>query len=245
MSPRMHLLRLLRRWHARIGFTAALFFLLLAVTGVVANHGAELGLDAKRVHSAWLARWYGLPAQPPRAAFRSGAHELVAANGRWLFDARPAGEELPEPVGLVEVGDLLVVASTASLYLYGADGRLIDRLEGKALPGTPIESVGSDGCELILRTRVGIFASEDVLSWQIARPRRVAWSSPVELSAAERRVYGEALVPGIPVQRLLLDLHSGRIAGRFGPFAVDLVALVLVVLATGGAWLFLAHRRRR
>jgi hypothetical protein len=245
MSPKLHLLRFLRRWHARIGFTAMLFFLLLAVTGVIANHGAELGLDTKRVHSAWLARWYGIAAEPPHAAFRSRSHELVAANGRWLFDARPAGDELPDAVGLVEIGDVLVVASQASLYLLRADGRLIDRLEGKALPGGPIESVGSAGAELVLRTPAGVFASADILTWRSASARRVAWSAPVDLSAAERAAYGEALAPGITAQRLLLDLHSGRIAGRFGPLAVDLIALVLVVLATSGAWLFLAHRRRR
>jgi PepSY-associated transmembrane protein len=245
MSPRLHLLRLLRRWHARIGFTAVLFFVLLAVTGVIANHGAALGLDATRVHSAWLDRWYGIAAEPPRAAFRSGSHELVAANGRWLLDARPAGDELPEPLGLVELGDVLIVASAASLYLLRADGRLIDRLDGKALPGTPIDSVGSDGGELVLRTRAGVFASADVLSWQSTRPRRVTWSAAVDLSPAERDGYARALAPGIPLQRLLLDLHSGRLAGRYGPLAVDLVALVLVVLAASGAWLFVSHRRRR
>jgi PepSY-associated transmembrane protein len=245
MSPKLHLLRLLRRWHARIGLAAAVFFLLLAVTGVIANHGAELGLDAKRVYGAWLARWYGVAAEAPRAAFRSKSHQLVAANGRWLFDARPAGDEMPEPLGLVEVGDVLVIASATSLYVVRPDGRLIDRLEGKALPGAPIASVGSARGELVLRTRAGVFASGDVLSWHSARPRHVAWSAPVELSAAERTAYGEALAPGIRVQRLLLDVHSGRIAGRFGPLGVDLIALVLVVLAGSGAWVFVAHRRRR
>jgi len=245
MSPKLYLLRWLRRWHARIGFTAALFFLLLAVTGVIANHGAALGLDSARVRSARLDRWYGIEVEPPRAAFRTPSHELVAANGRWLLDARPAGDERPEPVGLVEIGDMLVVACPGSLYLLRADGRVVDRLEGKALPGAPIESIGADGAGLFVRTRAGVYASADVLSWQRAGSARVAWSTPVGLSDAERDAYASALAPGITVQRLLLDLHSGRIAGRYGPLAVDLVALVLVVLAASGAWLFVSHRRRR
>lgn len=243
MSPRLRLLRWLRRWHARIGFTAAVFFVLLAVTGVIVNHGAALGLDAKRVHSAWLGRWYGVAVEPPRAAFRSGSHELVAANGRWLLDARPAGDERPQPVGMVELGDLLVIACPRALYLLRPDGRLVDRLEGGALPAAPVESVGSDGAELVVRTRAGVFASADVLSWRPARPGRVAWSAPMELTFAERDRYAAALAPGIPVQRLLLDLHSGRIAGRWGPLAVDFVALFLVVLAASGAWLYVSRRR--
>src|SRR5438445_184683 len=49
MSPRLLLLRLLRRWHARIGFAAMLFFLILAVTGLALNHGPDLGLDGRFV----------------------------------------------------------------------------------------------------------------------------------------------------------------------------------------------------
>ena len=243
MSPRLRLLRWLRRWHARIGFTAAVFFLLLAVTGVIANHGAALGLDAKRVHSVWLDRWYGLTVEPVREVFRSRSHELVAANGRWLLDARPAGDELPQPVGLVELGDLLVVACPRSLYVLRADGRLVDRVEGGALPAARVESVGSDGAELVVRTPEGTYASADVVSWRPALPRRVSWSVAEELSGADRERYCRALAPGIPLQRLLLDLHSGRIAGRWGPLAVDLVALFLIILAASGAWLYVSRWR--
>jgi hypothetical protein len=52
------------------------------------------------------------------------------------------------------------------------------------------------------------------------------------------------LEPGISVQRLLLDLHSGRFAGRYGPLAVDLLAVFLAVLSLSGAWLFLKPRHR-
>ena len=34
-----------------------LFFLILAVTGLILNHGAGLGLDGRYVHAGWLARW--------------------------------------------------------------------------------------------------------------------------------------------------------------------------------------------
>ncbi|HEY6720178.1 MAG TPA: PepSY-associated TM helix domain-containing protein, partial [Burkholderiales bacterium] len=75
--------------------------------------------------------------------------------------------------------------------------------------------------------------------------RSVLWSSPAELSAAERQAYEEVLAPGVSVQQLLLDLHSGRFAGRFGPIFVDLLALLLSVLSLTGAWLFLVPRMHR
>lgn len=222
-----------------------LFFLILASTGLVLNHGSDLGLDAKYFHASWLARWYGIKSLPPQGAFHSGRHELVAANGRWLLDGKISGDKLPQPVGLVDLGDKFVVAGAAVLYVYLDDGMLIDRLEQNALPAVPIDAAGSSAHRLVLRTVAGAFASADVMSWQSTARQGIAWSVPTELSPAERQVYEQALTPGISAQQLLLDLHSGRFAGRYGPLAVDLLALILVALSLTGAWLFLRPRHHR
>jgi PepSY-associated TM region len=245
MSPRILLLRFLRRWHARIGFLAMLFFLVLAATGFVLNHGSDLGLDAKYLHPLWLSRWYGIKSEMPHGLFRAGRHQLVAANGRWMLDGKISGDRLPQPVGLVDLGDKFVVASAEMLYVYGADGSLVDRLEGAALPGAPIEAAGSGGKGVVLQTTVGIFASADVLSWRRVDGRKVAWSAPIELSAAESRSFEEILSPGISAQQVLLDLHSGRFAGRYGPLFVDLLAVALAGLSLSGAWLFLRPKHHR
>jgi hypothetical protein len=245
VSPKLLLLLFLRRWHARIGLAAVVFFLFLAATGVVLNHGTDFGLDKRYVHAAWLARWYGIAPESPRHAFHAGQHDLIAANGRWLLDGRISGEKFPQPVGLVELPDMVVVASSASLYLYGKDGALIDRLERSALPGIPVQAIGSGGKQLVLRTGAGTFETRDALSWQPAPRDAIAWSAPAELRAAERERYAQLLEPGISVQQLLLDLHSGRFAGRYGPLVVDLLAVFLALLSLSGAWLFLKRRHRR
>jgi len=87
--------------------------------------------------------------------------------------------------------------------------------------------------------------SADALSWRPSAQRSVLWSAPAELSVAQRQAYEGALAPGIPVQQLLLDLHSGRFAGRYGPVFVDLLALLLAVVSLTGAWLFLVPRLHR
>jgi hypothetical protein len=242
MSPKLLLLLFLRRWHARIGFVAVVFFLFLAVTGVALNHPAGLGLDTRYVHSAWLARWYGMAPESPSQAFRAGRHDLVAANGRWLLDGRISGEELPPPVGLAELSGMAVVASSASVYIYGKDGVLVDRLERSSLPGAPVEAIGSGAKLLVLRTGPGTFETGDGLSWRPAPREAIAWSAPAELSAAERERYAESLQPGVSIQRILQDLHSGRFAGRYGPLVVDVLAIFLALLSLSGAWLFLKPR---
>ena len=242
MSPKLLLLLFLRRWHARIGFVAVVFFLFLAVTGVVLNHATELGLDTRYVHAAWLARWYGIAPESPSHVFHAGRHDLVAANGRWLLDGRISGDKFPQPVGLAELTGMVVVASSASLYVYGKDGALVDRLDWNSLPGAPVQAIGSGAKHLVLRTETGTFETHDALSWQPAPRDAIAWSAPTELSAADRARYAELLEPGVSVERLLQDLHSGRFAGRYGPLVVDLLAVFLALLSLSGAWLFLKPR---
>jgi hypothetical protein len=245
MPFRLRLIRTLRRWHARIGFAALIFFVLIAVTGVALNHGTALGLDSRQVHSKWLARWYGVRQEQPRQAYRTASHLLVAANGRWLLDGSAVGEKMPHPLGLVEIGDLIVVGGESSLHIYRADRALVDRIDGYALPRVPLKAIGAGEGELVVQTAAGPFSSADVLSWRPGAPKVVAWSTPTPLAAADREAYAQRLAPGISLQRVLLDLHSGRFLGSLGPVLFDLAAIILGLLALSGAWMFLTPRLRR
>jgi len=55
----------------------------------------------------------------------------------------------------------------------------------------------------------------------------------------QRHFRGEVL----PVERVLLDLHSGRFFGRFGPWIFDTIAVLLILLALSGTWIWLKRKR--
>lgn len=232
----------LRRWHRRVGLVAALFLLLLALSGMLLNHPGAWGLDKRKVRSALLARWYGFPLQPPRAVYAAGGHRLAWGNGTWLLDGRRIAEDAPTPVGMVPLADNVYVASADALFEYGPDYALVEKLSAAALPDMPILAIGRDGGRLLMRGPRASFATSDGLRWQPADARSAAWSAPQPISAALGAELGERLVPGISLQRLLADLHSGRILGKRGPWIVDALALALAVLALTGAWLFASRR---
>jgi uncharacterized iron-regulated membrane protein len=60
-----------------------------------------------------------------------------------------------------------------------------------------------------------------------------------------QRELASKLVPGIPVERLIADVHSGRIFGREGPLVVDALGLALALLGVSGTWMFARARRRK
>jgi uncharacterized iron-regulated membrane protein len=47
----------------------------------------------------------------------------------------------------------------------------------------------------------------------------------------------------LPTERLLLDLHSGRIFGAAGPWIFDIAALLLILLSLSGTWIWIKRRR--
>lgn len=232
----------LRRWHRRIGIVAALFFLLLALSGILLNHPGAAGLDERKVHSAPLARWYGFELQVPRSLYAAGAHRLAWGNGVWLLDGRRVAEDAPPPVGMVQLSNRVYVATADALFEYGPDYVLVEKLSAAALPAVPIRALGTSGERLLLRGPGASFATSDALRWQSARAEGASWSVPQPIPARLGTELAGRLVPGISLQQLLADVHSGRILGRRGPWIVDALALSLAVLALSGAWLFASRR---
>ena len=243
MNVRLLVLLWLRRWHARIGFAAIVLVLLLALSGIALNHGHALGLDGRRAHSTWLAHWYGMVSEPPQA-FRSGKHQLVAANGRWILDGRSVAEDASRPIGFVTLAGMHFIAAATEIHMIQADGALVDKLGKEMLPALPIHAIGTSRDRVVIATPGGNFASKDGLNWAWVHVEDIQWSAATQLAPGEEQVVAAELVPGISWQRLLEDVHSGRIFGRYGPLVMDLVGVVLTMLALSGAWLFLRPRHR-
>ena len=244
MTPRLLLLLWLRRWHGRIGVAAAVFFIFLTITGIILNHVAPLQLGSHRIQAPWLARWYGLKTEHPAHGFAVKENLLMAANGAWLLNDRLIADNATPPVGMVEAGGVLYVAAADKLYLYSTVGTLVETLSGATLPATPITGIGVIHSRIALRTNTSVYASNDGINWQTAKSETVAWSQPVAIPAVVQMRAADLLSPRFSTETLLLDIHSGRILGAWGPFFVDFIALVLTGLAISGAILFLrAHRR--
>ena len=243
MNRGVYLLLLLRRWHGRFGIAAAIFFLFLAITGIALNHTAKLQLAAYRIHASWLTRWYGFKVELPTQAFAEKGALLVCANGVWLLNDKVIAENVPQSLGMVESNRILYIATRENLYIYSTDGLLVEKVSGASLPALPIRAIGAAQSRLMLQTTSVVYASTAGLDWQSASPRGVRWSHAVAIASSEQSRIAERLVPGISAETLLLDVHSGRIFGSYGPVVVDIVALILVVLGVSGVAVFCRSRR--
>jgi len=244
MKAEHHALRLLRRWHARLGVLALIFFVLLAVSGILLNHGRAFGLEGRKLHLAWLARWYGLGADPLVRIFQAGGHVLAWGNGTWLLDGAVIAEDAPPPVGMIELAGALYIALPDAILVYTSDRRLVEKIPAVALPAKSLTAIGVVAGEIGLRARGEVFASADSVSWRRRAAVNVAWSASQPASTALQHALAPQLTPAVPLLRLLSDIHSGRILGTPGPLIVDALGLLLIALGFSGAWVFLRSLHR-
>lgn len=239
--------RLLWTWHRRLGALVAVVVLLLALTGIALNHTEALRLDERHVEAGWLLDWYGV--EPPGAGFGfvAGAHRVTLLGDHLYADRRLLGEGFGALHGAVALDGLLAIAVDGDVLLLTDDLELVERLDRySGLPPGPRGIGVTPQGGLAVRSEGGLWlADEALLSWRsVAERTDIAWATPTPPPApllADLRADFRARM--LTWERALLDLHSGRLFGRFGPLVMDLAALFMVVLAVSGFWLWTAGRR--
>lgn len=235
---------LLHRWHRRMGAAVGLFVLWLALSGIALNHSADWGLDHKPIDAPWLIRLYGLRAVIPDTGFHAADHWLVGTDARTVIDGHPLAAALPGALGLSAVNGLLFAADASRLIVLDARGQLVDTLQASDLPISAIRRIGQgDGVVVIADAQDHRFASRDGLDWK-AYSADAVWAASEPLPAPVRAQAARYFRPELPLERILLDAHSGRILGPYGPLLVDAVGAVFMLLALSGIWIYLRRRLR-
>ena len=191
------------------------FVLFLSLTGITLNHSTDLGLDRKYVTWNWLLDAYGMA--------------------------------LPESyAGMVTIDPLVVVGDGRRVHVLLSSGELVESIDlVSQLPGR-IERVGLADGRAILQSGGGLLRSDADLTefaeWTDGDAAEVSWSRAAAvdtpgLEALEAAWRGS----GLTIERVLLDLHSGRLFSLPGRLLLDIVGIGLILLSISG--LVLARRR--
>ena len=249
-QPRSKPNRFLARWHRRIGLTAALLVLVLSVTGILLNHSDQLGLDAAPVQSDVLLSAYDIDA-PELTGFSLGDNWLSHAGGNHLYlNDRELTYCAGQLAGAVAYRDNWIVACGDELLLLTASGELIERIGASYGLPQPVSQLGllknnGQNDALFMQNGVNSYRLDvEQLSWDIETEQQVEWSTPTALpeqySAA---LLNQHLGQEITWERFVLDLHSGRLFGSWGPWLMDAAALIMVLLSLSGFYMWWQKRR--
>ena len=215
-------LQWIARWHRRIALLVCVWLVVLAATGLLINHANDWGLD-RSVLSAPLQRlFYGI--EPGGTEFCAQGADIgpgcAAVFGRLSL---PAGELLlaPDQLYLIDsAGQLLEAVPVSQLGLNGLTG-------GRAEP---------DGIYLRDRDR-NVHSDFEFMAWR-------ALDEGIEPAPGGAWQNRSQAAGGITWERLLLDLHAARFLGPLAGVFTDFMAILILVLALSGTWLWWLKRRR-
>jgi hypothetical protein len=241
---RAKLLRSLFIWHRHIGLASALFVILLTLTGLLLNHTEDLDLDSRHVQSALVLDWYGIRAPDAMSTYTIGSVTVTQVGTQIYWNTTPIPQAPPPLLGAVATHGLVVIGVEGQLLLFTPEGELIERLDNTADFPAGIQSLGLTAAgDLVAKTAHGSYrADSSILKWHKAGADSVNWTAPAPPSPALRAALQRAYRgTGLTLERLLLDIHSGRILGSRGIYLVDAAALLFLLLATSGVWLWVRH----
>lgn len=234
----------LRRGHRWMGLAAVFFVLVLSVTGIALNHSSDWELDRRYVTWPWLTSALGVSAPEPAASFADRGHRIIQLGRRAYFDSRDISREVESVKGLVTLDDFALVATQTAVLLLTLEGDLVENIDlTNDLPG-PVDRIGIvNGRPLLDSGGLLFIGDRDVTAftpWEAGGDAAITWSTASDPAASELSVVRDLYRGrGVSIERLLIEVHSGRIVATAGPWLLDLVAVGLIVLSISGVVVWL------
>jgi len=228
-----------RSWHRWLGLVAAIPLLWLSISGLLLNHAAFLGLNESEVSTGWILKKYNqVPEGDPRGI--QVGDRKVSQWGKLLFLDHEDLQLNGNLVGGVAVKNRLVIATDERVAIVNGSGEMELDLDELSLPPLPVEGVGVEGQQLVLRSAGETYRfSDDFLSFEEAEILLSTTSlSLLEDGARDELESAIRTRNAMPLSRVILDAHSGKLFGLPGTLLTDLAAISVIVLTILGLRLF-------
>ena len=233
-------------WHRRVGLVAIILVVILAITGIMLNHTERLQLDSRYVSNSLLLSWYGIEPEGEPVSYQAGDHVITAWDNRLFFDGRIVTSLQQQVHGAMAGEQFIVVALDSAIILLTPGGEFIEQVS-TSISFTNIQRLGMKYDRPVIETSDPLYyiADEHILDWDVITPEGIVWSQAHDLTGQER----EALLTsyrgkGLELERVILDLHSGRIFGEYGVYLMDAAAIALLWLSFSGLWVWSSRRRK-
>jgi len=234
-------------WHRRAGLAAIILVIILAITGIMLNHTEALKLDESYVESSLLLSWYGLEPEGEAISYDVGEHVITVLDHLVFFNSYPVTRTEQGFHGAVKAEQLIVLAFDAELVLLTHDGELVERMPtGHSF--SKIKRIGIKYRRPVIETSDPLYymADEHILDWDVIINEDIAWADKTTLNDTKMTVLLESFRGrGLTQERVLLDLHSGRIFGEYGTYVMDAAAVALLWLSCSGLWVWWRRRVRQ
>ncbi len=234
-----------RPWHRVLGLFAAVPLVWVVITGALLNHTVDWKLDRIMISHPWVLGVYGMTPQGEPRGVKIDDHEVTEWDGLIFIDGKSVDLN-GRLQGVAKSGEGLVVVTDSQVIRLDATGRVIELLDEVSLPALPLTGVHAGEGALHLKNAAGWHRVLD--GWLDFEKTESTFESQVLAPLADQARIEQLRVVwsdgGLPVSRVLLDLHAGHFLGSFSKYFYDLVAVATVWLCVTGLILFFRKPRR-
>lgn len=242
--PRRFKLRSVYIWHRYIGMTCAILVIVLLLTGLLLQHSNTLNLHDRYPQSKFIQVWYGIRSDGV-TSYKTANHWISQSGSTLFIDSKPVKGKYGDLHGAIETKFGFAVAHGFELTLLTTDGDMIESLSpGNGLPEAVHALAIIDGGTLIKGSHRQWKTDESFLNWQVYDGRSDWVTATVAPGPIRQFAQDYNLKHQINWERFLLDLHSGRLLGRYGVWIMDAAAVGLLFLSCTGFWLWIQSRRK-
>ncbi|MEE9493098.1 MAG: PepSY-associated TM helix domain-containing protein [Gammaproteobacteria bacterium] len=234
-------------WHRYLGIASAFFLLILSVTGILLNHTESFQLNQKMISSQRILDWYGIKAAEV-TAYPVNEQTIAMLDGQLFLDTQKLHGHYDKLLSAVAKDDLRLIITQPDILLITSTGEIVERLKSTTVALHQTSRAGIDsGGHIVIDTPAGLFSPDaDFLQWNRWKDpsKEITWA----LASKPDKTYSQQLQKQyrsniLPLERVILDLHSGRIFGSIGPWVMDAAAVLLILLSLSGLWMWFKRRR--
>lgn len=234
-------------WHRRIGLLALVLVIVLAITGILLNHTEQLALDENYVQSSLVLDWYGLEPDGEPVSYPVDQHIITQWQHQLFFDNSVITTNAQSLRGAIRAEQFIVIAFDSEILLLSKQGELVERIPtGTSFSNT--RRLGMKYLRPVIETAEPMYymADEHIIDWDIISNEDISWSEPAIIDQAQRDALLQAFRgKGLSMERVMLDVHSGRIFGSFGVYVMDAAAIALLWLSFSGLWVWWRRRQKQ
>ncbi|WP_081640108.1 PepSY domain-containing protein [Simiduia agarivorans] len=238
---------ILWRWHKRIGLTLILLLLWLSVTGIFLNHTDDLDLAEAPLGSPVLLRAYGVD-KVPATHIQVPSGQWLSQSGDYLYlDGERVSACYPGAFSVAPLQeDVWAVLCDLDILVLARSGQVLERLGASYGIPQPMTALGFCADDLCLKSGTYYYSLDlDNLRWTLLDEpdfSRLPIGEAPDLVL--QHITDRWLSREVNWERLMLDLHAGRVFG-LGPWLMDAVAILTIILCLSGLGIWLAGRKRR
>ena len=243
--------RQLRLWlhkiHRQAGILSALIVCLVTFTGIFLNHISELELDQAypQGHLVLLPYQAVIDSNPASLSTVIKWQTLAVSvkNHRIFVDGELRAAGCQTLLEAAATDHELLLMCEQQWVLLAADGKLLDLYEPSFFDIPPVFDLVADNAGFYLINS----ASDEVTSLALDFDLFAVDEVPVPeflMPALQSTQMQTKVNSAITWERVLLDLHSGRWFGAWGVWVFDIAAVLLLILALSGTWIWLDRQMR-